>query len=252
MFTKMKFCYCRHGYEVLKVFNATDVCFLAKIPQNVRSDLFVCSLMDLMISDILKLHLCTISAVWDETTDIHYFLWLSSSYAEVELRIFWRNVGKFPKISRPLRHIKFWNMIGIWSVTWLFRTEKIFGVFAHGCKQNGGLLVGHFSSPRWDGYGAALNLLFSGEMSSIQSTLDALSSVDSLVGTLKACIWKQDKIIREQREEIENLKSLVTELEKERKELRRQIATERTNSSNPNAEETKTPGEKDRWGKIFV
>ena len=48
----------------------------------------------------------------------------SSSYAEVELRIFWRNVGKFPKISRPLRHIKFWNMIGIWSVTWLFRTKK--------------------------------------------------------------------------------------------------------------------------------
>ena len=124
MFTKMKFCYCRHGYEVLMVINATDVCFLAKIPQNVRSDLFVCSLMDLMISDILKLHLCTISAVWDETTDIHYFLWLSSSYAEVELRIFWRNVGRFPKISRPLRHIKFWNMIGIWSVTWLFRTKK--------------------------------------------------------------------------------------------------------------------------------
>ena len=107
-------------------------------------------------------------------------------------------------------------------------------------------MVGHFSSPRWDGYGAALNLLFSGEMSSIQSTLEALSSVDSLVGTLKACIWKQDKIIREQREEIEKLKSLVTELEKERKELRRQIATERTNSSNSNADETKTPGEKDR------
>ena len=107
-------------------------------------------------------------------------------------------------------------------------------------------MVGHFSSPRWDGYGAALNLSFSGEMSSIQSTLDALSSVDSLVGTLKACIWKQDKIIREQREEIENLKSLVTELEKERKELRRQIATARTNSSNSNVDETKTPGEKDR------
>lgn len=107
-------------------------------------------------------------------------------------------------------------------------------------------MVGHFSSPRWDGYGATLNLLFSGEMSSIQSTLEALSSVDSLVGTLKACIWKQDKIIREQREEIQNLKSLVTELEKERKELRRQIATERTNSSNSNADETKTPGEKDR------
>lgn len=46
--TKMKFCYCHHGYEVLMVINATDVCFLAKIPQNVRSDLFVCSLMDLM------------------------------------------------------------------------------------------------------------------------------------------------------------------------------------------------------------
>lgn len=107
-------------------------------------------------------------------------------------------------------------------------------------------MVGHFSSPRWDGYGAALNLLFSGEMSSIQSTLEALSSVDSLVGTLKACIWKQDKIIREQREEIENLKSLVRELEKERKEFRRQIATERTNSSNSNVDETKTPDEKDR------
>lgn len=152
----------------------------------------------------------------------------------------------------PPRHIKFWDMIGNWSVTWLFRTEKIFGVFAHGCKQNGGPLVGHFSSPRWDGYGAALNLLFRSEMSSIQSTLEALSSVDSLVGTLKACIWKQDKIIREQREEIENLKSLVRELEKERKELRRQIATERTNSSNSNVDETKTPDEKDRWGKIFV
>ena len=133
-----------------------------------------------------------------------------------------------------------------------FSDWKIFGVFAHGCKQNGGLLVGHFSSPRWDGYGAALNLLFSSEMSSIQSTLEALSSVDSLVGTLKACIWKQDKIIREQREEIENLQSLVRELEKERKELRRQIATERTNSSNSNVDETKTPDEKDRWGKIFV
>ena len=48
MFTKMKFCYCRHEYEVLMVINATDVCFPAKIPQNVRSDLFVCSLMDLM------------------------------------------------------------------------------------------------------------------------------------------------------------------------------------------------------------
>lgn len=133
-----------------------------------------------------------------------------------------------------------------------FSDWKIFGVFAHGCKQNGGLLVGHFSSPRWDGYGAALNLLFSGEMSSIQSTLDALSSVDSLVGTLKACIWKQDKIIREQREEIENLKSLVRDLEKERKELRRQIAKERKNSSNSNVDETKTPDEKDRWGKVFV
>ena len=107
-------------------------------------------------------------------------------------------------------------------------------------------MAGHFSSPRWDGYGAALNLLFSGEMSSIQSTLEALSSVDSLVGTLKACIWKQDKTIQEQREEIEKLKSLVRELEKERKELRRQIAKERTNSSNSNADETKTPDEKDR------
>lgn len=68
-------------------------------------------------------------------------------------------------------------------------------------------------------------------MSSIGSTLEALSSVDSLVDTLKACIWKQDKIIREQKEEIENLKSLVRELERERRELRRQIVKERKNSS---------------------
>ena len=68
-------------------------------------------------------------------------------------------------------------------------------------------------------------------MSSMQSTLDALTSVDSLVDTLKACIWKQDKIIREQREEIERLRSLVKELEKERKELRRYIVKERANSS---------------------
>lgn len=68
-------------------------------------------------------------------------------------------------------------------------------------------------------------------MSSMQSTLDALTSVDSLVDTLKACIWKQDKIIREQKQEIESLKSLVKELEKERKELRRYIVKERANSS---------------------
>lgn len=68
-------------------------------------------------------------------------------------------------------------------------------------------------------------------MSSIQSTLEALTSVDSLVDTLKACIWKQDKIIREQKEEIESLKSTVKELEKERKELRRYIVKERANSS---------------------
>lgn len=65
----------------------------------------------------------------------------------------------------------------------------------------------------------------------MQSTLDALTSVDSLVDTLKACIWKQDKIIREQKQEIESLKSLVKELEKERKELRRYIVKERANSS---------------------
>lgn len=68
-------------------------------------------------------------------------------------------------------------------------------------------------------------------MSSIQSTLEALTSVDSLVETLKACIWRQDKIIREQKEEIESLKSTVKELEKERKELRRYIVKERANSS---------------------
>lgn len=68
-------------------------------------------------------------------------------------------------------------------------------------------------------------------MSSMQSTLDALTSVDSLVDTLKACIWKQDKIIREQKQEIESLKSLVKELEKERKELRRYMVKERANSS---------------------
>lgn len=68
-------------------------------------------------------------------------------------------------------------------------------------------------------------------MSSIQSTLEALTSVDSLVETLKACIWRQDKIIREQKEEIESLKSTVKELEKERKELRSYIVKERANSS---------------------
>ncbi|XP_068758655.1 IQ motif and SEC7 domain-containing protein 1-like isoform X1 [Montipora capricornis] len=68
-------------------------------------------------------------------------------------------------------------------------------------------------------------------MSSLQSTLEALTSVDSLVGTLKACIWKQDKIIREQKEEIETLKKIVKELDKERRELRSQIANERNNGS---------------------
>lgn len=78
-------------------------------------------------------------------------------------------------------------------------------------------------------------------MSSIQSTLDALTSVDSLVETLKACIWRQDKIIREQKEEIENLKLRVKELEKERKELRRYIAKERANSLTSANTGTKTP-----------
>ena len=84
-------------------------------------------------------------------------------------------------------------------------------------------------------------------MSSLQSTLEALTSVDSLVDTLKACIWKQDKIIREQKEEIESLKSLVRELEKERKELRRIIAKERHNSSTAvNSEGRKASDGKDR------
>lgn len=84
-------------------------------------------------------------------------------------------------------------------------------------------------------------------MSSLQSTLEALTSVDSLVDTLKACIWRQDKVIREQKEEIERLKSLVRELEKERKELRRIIAKERRNSSTAvNSEGRKTSNGKDR------
>lgn len=84
-------------------------------------------------------------------------------------------------------------------------------------------------------------------MSSIQSTLDALTSVDTLVETLKACIWKQDKIIREQKEEIESLKSRVKELEKERKELRRYIAKERANSlTNANTGTTSLPDEASR------
>ena len=86
-------------------------------------------------------------------------------------------------------------------------------------------------------------------MSSMQSTLEALTSVDSLVDTLKACIWKQDKIIREQREEIESLKSLVRELEKERRELRRQIVKERNNSGSAtvaNNNGASTPDGKER------
>lgn len=84
-------------------------------------------------------------------------------------------------------------------------------------------------------------------MSSLQSTLEALTSVDSLVDTLKACIWRQDKVIREQKEEIERLKSLVRDLEKERKELRRIIAKERRNSSTTvNGEGRKTSNGKDR------
>ncbi|XP_022801805.1 IQ motif and SEC7 domain-containing protein 1-like isoform X1 [Stylophora pistillata] len=67
-------------------------------------------------------------------------------------------------------------------------------------------------------------------MSSVKSTLEALTSVDSLVDTLKACIWKQDKIIREKNEEIENLRSRVKELEKERNQLRHYIARGREDS----------------------
>jgi len=81
----------------------------------------------------------------------------------------------------------------------------------------------------------------------MQSTLDALTSVDSLVDTLKACIWRQDKIIREQKEEIESLKSLVRELEKERKELRRYIVKERANSSTSvKTSATNVPDDKSR------
>ena len=84
-------------------------------------------------------------------------------------------------------------------------------------------------------------------MSSIQSTLEALTSVDSLVDTLKACIWKQDKIIREQKEEIESLRSKVKELEKERRELRRFIIKERAKSSTSvNASTTNAPDDKSR------
>ena len=84
-------------------------------------------------------------------------------------------------------------------------------------------------------------------MSSIQSTLEALTSVDSLVDTLKACIWKQDKIIREQKEEIESLRSLVKELEKERKELRRYIVKERAKSSTSvNTSTTNVPDDNGR------
>lgn len=90
-------------------------------------------------------------------------------------------------------------------------------------------------------------------MSSIQSTLEALTSVDSLVETLKACIWRQDKLIREQKEEIESLKSTVKELEKERKELRSYIVKERANSStNVNTSATNLADDNGRWGEIFL
>ncbi|XP_078342090.1 uncharacterized protein LOC144627938 isoform X2 [Oculina patagonica] len=86
-------------------------------------------------------------------------------------------------------------------------------------------------------------------MSSIQSTLEALTSVDTLVETLKACIWRQDKIIQEQKGEIESLKSRVKELEKERKELRRYITKERANSStNTNTGTTSLPDQNSRTG----
>lgn len=84
-------------------------------------------------------------------------------------------------------------------------------------------------------------------MSSIQSTLEALTSVDSLVDTLKACIWKQDKIIREQKEEIESLRSTVKELEKERRELRRYINKERAKTSRSvNPSTTNAPDDNSR------
>ena len=88
-------------------------------------------------------------------------------------------------------------------------------------------------------------------MSSIQSTLEALTSVDSLVDTLKACIWKQDKIIREQKEKIESLQSLVKELDKERKELRYYIAKERANNATSvKTNATNEPDDNSRWGKL--
>lgn len=90
-------------------------------------------------------------------------------------------------------------------------------------------------------------------MSSLKPTLEALASVDSLVDTLKACIWKQDKIIREQKEEIDKLKSIVRELEKEGKELRSRLAKERkTGSTASSPDETRSRDERDRWGKMCV
>ncbi|XP_074610209.1 uncharacterized protein LOC141864381 isoform X1 [Acropora palmata] len=86
-------------------------------------------------------------------------------------------------------------------------------------------------------------------MSSLKPTLEALASVDSLVDTLKACIWKQDKIIREQKEEIDKLKSIVRELEKEGKELRSRLAKERkTGSTASSPDETRSQDERDSNG----
>lgn len=84
-------------------------------------------------------------------------------------------------------------------------------------------------------------------MSSQKSTLEALTSVDSLVNTLKACIWKQDKTIREQKEEIDKLKSIVRELEKEGKEVRSLLAKERKTSPTASSpHEAKSLGKRNR------
>ena len=64
-------------------------------------------------------------------------------------------------------------------------------------------------------------------MSTLQSTLDALSIVD----TLKACILKQDKVIRRQTGEIESLKARIRQLEEEISEVRRAHGQENPNNS---------------------
>lgn len=117
------------------------------------------------------------------------------------------------------------------------------------CKQNGGYLLIIYYYNVWISGWIASCSRPDVKMSSIESTLDALTSVDSLVDTLKACIWKQDKVIREKNEEIENLKSRVKELEKERNQLHRYIARERANSlTNVNTGAKNIADGENRWG----